>query len=58
MDNTAASERELQRYFENSDTRFAVATNLPSDCSRVLYAQVLNATTVCNIYSIFKSTHE
>ena len=48
MESTAASERELQRLFVDPNTRFAVATNLPSDCSTVLYAQVLNATTVCD----------
>ena len=40
METTGVSERELQRFFDNSETRFARATNLPSDCSRVVYAQV------------------
>ena len=41
MDTTPLRERELQRHFDNPDTRFAVATNLPVDCSTVLYVQVI-----------------
>ena len=58
METTAASERELQRLFDDPNSRYAVATNLPSDCSTVLYAQVLNATTACDFASIYKCTHE
>ena len=41
METTPFSERELQRLFNNSEGRFTKADNLPSDCSTVLYAQVL-----------------
>ena len=49
METTAASERELQRYFDNPDTRFAVATHLPSDCSTALYVQVYTITIVVSM---------
>jgi hypothetical protein len=37
---TPVSERDLQRFFDDPDRRHAVATNLPSDCSTVLYVQI------------------
>ena len=40
METTPFSERELQRFLNNSERHFAKAVNLPSDCSTVLYAQV------------------
>ena len=41
MEMTPSSERELQRLFDNDERHFTKAANLPSDCSTVLYAQVL-----------------
>ena len=41
MQSTVESERDLQRFMDNSERHFAMATNLPSNCSRVVYAQVL-----------------
>ena len=38
---TPVSERVLQRFLDDPDRRHAVATNPPSDCSTVLYVQVL-----------------
>ena len=40
MGSTPFHERELQRIFDNPEKRFTKATNLPSDCSRALHAQV------------------
>ena len=40
QDSTPFGERELQRILDNPEKRFTKATNLPSDCSRVLHAQV------------------
>ena len=39
---TDVSEREMQKFFKNPERHFAMATNLPSDCTTVLYAQVLH----------------
>ena len=41
MLDTPLEERDLQRFFDNPDRRFAMANKLPSNCSTVLYAQVL-----------------
>ena len=43
------SERDLQRFFDNPDRRFAMANKLPSDCSRVVYAQVYTTIVSANI---------
>ena len=40
MGDTPDNEKELQRFMDNPERHFALATNLPSDCSTVLYAQV------------------
>ena len=40
MADTPVSEKELQRYMDNPERHFAKATNLPSNCSRAMYAQV------------------
>ena len=54
------SERDLQRFFDTPDRRFAMANKLPSDCSTVLYAQVYMNTTIVLIlamnYSCFVVT--
>ena len=42
LDLTPTSERELQRILDNPEKRFTKATNLPSDCSKVLHVQVLS----------------
>ena len=47
MHATDVSERELQRFFDNPERHFAMATNLPSNCSRVMYAQVLLYIILC-----------
>ena len=46
MHTTPVGERDLQRFFDDPERRVAIATNLPSDCSTVLYAQVHTITIV------------
>ena len=41
MHTTDISERELQRFLDNPERRFAKAANLPSNCSKEMYCQVL-----------------
>ena len=42
MQDTPENKRELQRFFDFSERHYAVANNIPSNCSTVLYAQVNN----------------
>ena len=44
MQLTSFDERELQRLFDNDERNYAKAAILPSDCSTVLYAQVVYCT--------------
>ena len=39
-DYTRSNYREIQRFKEDPDRRFATAENLPADCSRIIYADV------------------
>ena len=46
MHTTDISERELQSFLNNPERRFAKAANLPRNCSKEMYCQVLS----CYIY--------
>ena len=40
MHDSPLNERDLQRFFDDPERRYAVTNILPSDCSIVVYAQV------------------